>query len=254
MASLSDADYDSLFTKDKHIIFNFHGYPTLVHRLTYRSTNQNLHVRGYKEEGTITTAFDMRVQNDMDRFHLVQDSLQMALLKPRRQKRLTQYGPNEIEEKKTNPFLKFLTYFWGPIPWMIEIAVILSGVVRHWPDFFIILLLLFANASGRILGRTPGWQCHCCPESQACDQGSSETRWKVEHPAARELVPGDVIRLRSGRYCAGGCALVRGRSGRGRSVCADGRIIASRREIWRAGVFRIDYSAGRNRRAGLCHG
>jgi hypothetical protein len=61
-------------------------------------------------------------------------------------KRLTQYGPNEIEEKKTNPLLKFLTYFWGPIPWMIEVAVILSGVVRHWPDFFIILLLLFANA------------------------------------------------------------------------------------------------------------
>src|SRR5665647_648715 len=56
------------------------------------------------------------------------------------QKRLTQYGPNEIEEKKTNPFLKFLTYFWGPIPWMIEAAVILSVVARHWPDFGIILL------------------------------------------------------------------------------------------------------------------
>ena len=51
------------------------------------------------------------------------------------QKRLTQYGPNEIGEKKTNPFLKFLTYFWGPIPWMIEAAVVLSGVVRHWLDF-----------------------------------------------------------------------------------------------------------------------
>jgi H+-transporting ATPase len=62
------------------------------------------------------------------------------------QKRLTQYGPNEIEEKKTNPYLKFLSYFWGPIPWMIEVAVILSGVVQHWPDFFIILLLLIANA------------------------------------------------------------------------------------------------------------
>ena len=62
------------------------------------------------------------------------------------QKRLTQYGPNEIKEKKTNPFLKFLTYFWGPIPWMIEVAVILSGVVGHWPDFFIILLLLVSNA------------------------------------------------------------------------------------------------------------
>jgi xylulose-5-phosphate/fructose-6-phosphate phosphoketolase len=70
---LSEADYDSLFTKDKHIIFAFHGYPWLIHRLTYRRTNRNLHVRGYKEEGTITTAFDMRVQNELDRFHLVQD-------------------------------------------------------------------------------------------------------------------------------------------------------------------------------------
>jgi xylulose-5-phosphate/fructose-6-phosphate phosphoketolase len=70
---LDETDYDSLFTKDKHIIFGFHGYSSLVHRLTYRRTNRNLHVRGYKEEGTITTAFDMRVQNDLDRFHLVQD-------------------------------------------------------------------------------------------------------------------------------------------------------------------------------------
>jgi xylulose-5-phosphate/fructose-6-phosphate phosphoketolase len=70
---LSDEDYDSLFTKDKHIIFGFHGYPWLVHRLTYARTNRNIHVRGYKEEGTITTPFDMRVQNDLDRFHLVQD-------------------------------------------------------------------------------------------------------------------------------------------------------------------------------------
>ena len=70
---LSDADYDSLFTKDKLIVFGFHGYPWLVHRLTYRRANRNLHVRGYKEEGTITTPFDMRVQNDLDRFHLVQD-------------------------------------------------------------------------------------------------------------------------------------------------------------------------------------
>jgi len=70
---LTEIDYDSLFTKDKHIIFAFHGYPWLVHRLTYRRTNRNLHVRGYIEEGTITTAFDIRVQNKLDRFHLVQD-------------------------------------------------------------------------------------------------------------------------------------------------------------------------------------
>jgi xylulose-5-phosphate/fructose-6-phosphate phosphoketolase len=70
---LSETDYDALFTKEKHIVFAFHGYPWLIHRLTYRRSNQNLHVRGYIEEGTITTAFDMRVQNKLDRFHLVQD-------------------------------------------------------------------------------------------------------------------------------------------------------------------------------------
>jgi xylulose-5-phosphate/fructose-6-phosphate phosphoketolase len=69
---LSDTDYDALFTRDKQIVFGFHGYPSLIHRLTYRRANRNLHVRGYKEEGTITTAFDMRVQNELDRFHLVQ--------------------------------------------------------------------------------------------------------------------------------------------------------------------------------------
>src|SRR6266699_4479078 len=71
---LSDTDFDTLFTKDKPIIFAYHGYPWLIHRLTYRRTNhKNLHVRGYKEEGTISTAFDMTVMNDLDRFHLVAD-------------------------------------------------------------------------------------------------------------------------------------------------------------------------------------
>ena len=68
---LCERDYDSLFTPAKHIVFAFHGYPSLVHRLTYRRANRNLHVHGYREEGTITTAFDMRVQNQLDRFHLV---------------------------------------------------------------------------------------------------------------------------------------------------------------------------------------
>ena len=71
---LDDREFDLLFTRDKPIIFAFHGYPTLIHRLTYRRTNhENMHVRGYKEEGTITTPFDMAVLNDLDRFHLVSD-------------------------------------------------------------------------------------------------------------------------------------------------------------------------------------
>ena len=72
---LDDTDYDALFTKDKPIIFAFHGYPSLVYGMTYRRTNRNLHVKGYKEEGTVTTPFDMRVQNELDRFHLVQEVL-----------------------------------------------------------------------------------------------------------------------------------------------------------------------------------
>jgi xylulose-5-phosphate/fructose-6-phosphate phosphoketolase len=71
---LSEVGFDALFTKNKPVVFAFHGYPWLIHRLTYRRTNhENIHVRGYKEEGTITTYFDMTVLNDLDRFHLVQD-------------------------------------------------------------------------------------------------------------------------------------------------------------------------------------
>jgi len=114
------------------------------------------------------------------------------------EKRLTQYGPNEIEEKKTNPFLKFLTYFWGPIPWMIEAAVILSAVARHWPDFAIILLLLLANA---VVGF---WEEHQAGNAIAALKAKLAIKAQVKRdgkwttPAARELVPGDVIRVRLG--------------------------------------------------------
>jgi len=88
---LSDEDFDALFTKDKPVVFAFHGYPWLIHRLTYRRTNHdNMHVRGYKEEGTITTYFDMTVLNDIDRFHLVQDVI----------KRLPQLGADCVELKQ----------------------------------------------------------------------------------------------------------------------------------------------------------
>jgi len=114
------------------------------------------------------------------------------------QKRLTQYGPNEIEEKKTNEFLKFLTYFWGPIPWMIEAAVILSAVARHWPDFGIILVLLLANA---VVGF---WEEHQAGNAIAALKAKLAIKARVKrdgkwvNPPARELVPGDAIRLRLG--------------------------------------------------------
>ncbi len=77
--ALSDGEYDQIFTKDKQIIFAFHGYPWLIHRLTYRRANKELHVRGYKEEGTTTTPFDMCVMNEIDRFHLVLDVVERVL-------------------------------------------------------------------------------------------------------------------------------------------------------------------------------
>ena len=114
------------------------------------------------------------------------------------QKRLTQYGPNEIEEKKTNPFLKFLSYFWGPIPWMIEAAVILSAVARHWPDFGIILLLLLANAVVGFWEESQAGNAIAALKAQLAIKARVKRDGKWINPAARELVPGDVIRLRLG--------------------------------------------------------
>jgi H+-transporting ATPase len=126
------------------------------------------------------------------------------------QKRLSQYGPNEIEEKKTNPFLKFLTYFWGPIPWMIEAAVILSAVARHWPDFGIILLLLLANA---VVGF---WEEHQAGNAIAALKAKLAIKARVKRdgkwitPEARELVPGDVIRVRLGDIVPADARLLEG--------------------------------------------
>src|SRR5665811_1569551 len=114
------------------------------------------------------------------------------------QKRLTQYGPNEIEEKKTNPFLKFLTYFWGPIPWMIEAAVILSAVARHWPDFAIILLLLVANAVVGFWEEREAGNAIEALKAKLAVKARVKRDGKWVNPAARDLVPGDVIRLRLG--------------------------------------------------------
>ena len=121
-----------------------------------------------------------------------------GLSQPDAQKRLAEYGPNEIAEKTTNSLLKFLTYFWGPIPWMIEAAVVLSGVVRHWLDLVIILLLLCSNA---VVGF---WEEHQAGNAIAALKSKLAVKARVRrdgkwaNPKASELVPGDVIRLRLG--------------------------------------------------------
>ena len=114
------------------------------------------------------------------------------------QKRLAQYGPNEIEEKKTNPFLKFLTYFWGPIPWMIEAAVVLSAVARHWPDFGIILVLLLANAVVGFWEERQAGNAIDALKAKLAVRARVRRDGKWVNPPARELVPGDAIRLRLG--------------------------------------------------------
>ncbi len=125
-------------------------------------------------------------------------------------KRLTQYGPNEIEEKKTNPFLKFLTYFWGPIPWMIEVAVILSALARHWPDFGIILVLLLANALVGFWEERQAGNAIDALKAELAIKARVKRDGKWVTPAARELVPGDVIRLRLGDIVPADARLLEG--------------------------------------------
>jgi len=126
------------------------------------------------------------------------DSSPNGLTQAEAEKRLAKDGPNEIAQKKSNAFLKFLTYFWGPIPWMIEAAVILSGVVKHWPDFFIILVLLMSNAAVAF------WEERAAGNAIAALKAKLATKTRVKRdgkwvtPPARELVPGDVIQLRLG--------------------------------------------------------
>ena len=97
---LTDEDYDAIFTKDKPIIFNFHGYPNLIHELTYKRTNKDIHVHGYMEEGTITTPFDMRVQNSIDRFSLVEAAIKYLPQLGNKGSSLIQYCQDKKVEHK----------------------------------------------------------------------------------------------------------------------------------------------------------
>ena len=97
---LTDDEYDAIFTKTKPIIFNFHGYPSLIHQLTYNRKNQNMHVHGYQEEGTITTSFDMRVQNKIDRFNIVIDALKYLPKLEDKSSKLIQWCQDKLIEHK----------------------------------------------------------------------------------------------------------------------------------------------------------
>lgn len=134
----------------------------------------------------------------MEELQVRLESSPSGLSQAEAEKRLKHYGPNEFQEKKVNQFLKFFSYFWGPIPWMIEIAVILSAVDRRWPDFCIILLLLILNA---VIGF---WEESKAENAIAALKAKLAIKARVKRDGkwiaspARELVPGDVIRLRMG--------------------------------------------------------
>lgn len=125
-------------------------------------------------------------------------STERGLTQAEAAKRLARYGPNEIAEKKPNELLKFLSYFWGPIPWMIEVAVILSAVDQRWPDFAIILVLLFANAGVGFWEEHQAGSAIAALKARLAIQAKVVRDGKWSAVAARELVPGDVIRIRLG--------------------------------------------------------
>lgn len=124
--------------------------------------------------------------------------------------RLLQYGPNAIEEKTINPILKLLAYFWGPIPWMIEAAMILSGVIQHWADFFIILVLLISNA---LVGF---WEEHAAGNAIAALKAKLANKARIKRDGkwinlpASELVPGDIILMRLGDIVPADARLLEG--------------------------------------------
>ena len=135
---------------------------------------------------------------------------QKGLSSQEAEKRLQQYGPNEIPEKKVNPLKKFLGYFWGPIPWMIEAAVIMSAIIQRWPDFAIILTLLMVNAIvGSWQERKAGNAIELLKQRLAIKaRVLRDGKWQ-ETPAGK-LVPGDIVRLRLGEIIPADVKLIEG--------------------------------------------
>jgi H+-transporting ATPase len=148
-------------------------------------------------EPIIISGDDAKQRSPADLFAELASSPQ-GLSRAEAEARLAQYGPNALEEEKTHPLLKFLSYFWGPIPWMIEVAAILSALVKHWGDLAIIVFLLVFNA---VIGF---WEEH--EASNALEALKSQLALKArvlrdgtwQEIEARDLVPGDVIRVRLG--------------------------------------------------------
>ena len=157
----------------------------------------------------------MRAKDDLKSLPLLElekklGSSPNGLSQTEAKKRLARYGPNEIEEKKAHPFLKFLSYFWGPIPWMIEVAAILSCIVQHWPDFFIILLLLLVNAVVGFWEESQAGNAIAALKAKLAIKARVKRDGKWMTPLARELVPGDVIRLRIGDIVPADARLLEG--------------------------------------------
>ena len=114
------------------------------------------------------------------------------------QNRLQQYGYNELQEKKVNPILKFISYFWGPIPWMIEVAAILSALVGHWTDFIIIMILLAANACVGFWEEFQAGNAIAALRKKLALLAHVKRDGRWQPIPARQLVPGDLIRIRIG--------------------------------------------------------
>lgn len=148
-------------------------------------------------ETMIITGEEAKEERAEDLFAKLESSPQ-GLSTAEAESRLAQYGPNALEEKRVNPILKFLGYFWGPIPWMIEIAAVLSAIVRHWADFVIILILLVFNA---LVGFWQEYKAANALEAlkkQLALKARALRDGKWQDLPASQLVPGDVIRLRLG--------------------------------------------------------
>ena len=159
---------------------------------------------------TLLKQEDVEKMDPQELFKTLDSSVDTGLSSQEAARRLEQYGPNALEEKHVNPFLKFLSYFWGPIPWMIEVAAILSAVVRHWSDFVIISALLIFNA---IVGF---WQEYKAGNAVEALKKSLALKSRVlrdgqwQEIEANHLVPGDVIRLRLGDIIPADAKLIDG--------------------------------------------